>query len=323
MATGRSPSKQHITAQRPLSDQDIEELRHELAHGKTPRVWFTTDVVRLPVGGSARVVHMDTPAEGDFIHAKPAGRPDDPWRGDTLAFGPEELSRTTPPTRPKPTKRGTSAPQTRNPVPRPAAAPNRSTTAKPGATTTRSSRSVRQRATTARAHKAVTPKADSRLGGASPKPRQNTSNPDTAQAGGKVEPAVVRAWARAQGMTISDRGRIPTEVNKAFTRAHRSSTARRSSGTQPATTAPRSSTPRPRTSSTTGDRHTHPATSGTERRRSAGPAKRGQRTTSPHKPSPGTKQDATIRAWARAHGIRIPDHGRIPAQIRTAYNQTH
>ena len=61
----------------PLSKQDITELRRELAQGQTPRVWFTNHVVRLPPGGSARVVHIDTPAEGDFIHAKPAGRPDD------------------------------------------------------------------------------------------------------------------------------------------------------------------------------------------------------------------------------------------------------
>lgn len=32
--------------------------------------------------------------------------------------------------------------------------------------------------------------------------------------------AAIRAWARETGMTISDRGRIPAEVEKAFDEAH-------------------------------------------------------------------------------------------------------
>jgi hypothetical protein len=285
MATVRSPSKQDIKRLQPLSKQDITELRRELAQGQTPRVWFTHHVVRLPPGGSARVVHIDTPAEGDFIHAKPAGRPDDPWRGDTLTFGQEELSRTKP-------------------------------------TSSRSRTSGRPRAGTTRhrGKQAVTPKADARPSG-STKRTHDKSGPDRARAGTESEPAAIRAWARAQGMAISDRGRIPAEIQQAYAEACRSSTPRRPTASPPAASLSRSRTP---TASLPSDRHDAAAARKAGTRRSARPAKPTRRKTSPKKPKAAAKQDsAAIRAWARAHGIRIPDGGRIPAEIRQVYNQVH
>jgi len=40
-------------------------------------------------------------------------------------------------------------------------------------------------------------------------------------AGSRAEPGAVRAWARAAGHEVSDRGRIPAEISEAYDAAHR------------------------------------------------------------------------------------------------------
>lgn len=41
-----------------------------------------------------------------------------------------------------------------------------------------------------------------------------------APAGDRAQNQAIREWARRQGMTVSDRGRIPTEVTEAYHKAH-------------------------------------------------------------------------------------------------------
>jgi hypothetical protein len=40
-------------------------------------------------------------------------------------------------------------------------------------------------------------------------------------------------------------------------------------------------------------------------------------------PAAGPVQSEDIRRWARSNGHDVPDHGRIPAAIRKAYNEAH
>ncbi|HEV2780986.1 MAG TPA: cell wall anchor protein, partial [Actinophytocola sp.] len=74
-----------------LSDEDLAQLRDELAGGRAPMVWFTPAAVGVPAGGSAKVVAFDEPGEGDFIQVRPTGSK------DVLSFSPSELTRTRPP----------------------------------------------------------------------------------------------------------------------------------------------------------------------------------------------------------------------------------
>ncbi|HEU5474430.1 MAG TPA: DUF6319 family protein [Actinophytocola sp.] len=90
-----------------LSDEDIAQLRSELAAGRPSMVWFTKAAVGVAAGASAKVVAFDEPAEGDFIQVRPAGSK------DVLSFAPAELTRTRPPRRkaaPKTAKAAAPAP---------------------------------------------------------------------------------------------------------------------------------------------------------------------------------------------------------------------
>jgi hypothetical protein len=77
----------------PLSEQDLAAARTELAAGKPFPVWFTAAAVGVPVGGSAKVVSIGEPAEGDFVEVRPTGTK------DTVFCSPNELTRTRPPRR--------------------------------------------------------------------------------------------------------------------------------------------------------------------------------------------------------------------------------
>jgi hypothetical protein len=76
-----------------LSEQDLAAARAELAEGRPFPVWFTAAAVGVPAGGSAKVVSIGEPAEGDFVEVRPTGTK------DTVFCSPNELTRTRPPRR--------------------------------------------------------------------------------------------------------------------------------------------------------------------------------------------------------------------------------
>jgi hypothetical protein len=76
-----------------LSEQDLAAARAELAEGRPFPVWFTAAAVGVPVGGSAKIVSIGEPAEGDFVEVRPTGTK------DTVFCSPNELTRTRPPRR--------------------------------------------------------------------------------------------------------------------------------------------------------------------------------------------------------------------------------
>jgi uncharacterized protein DUF6319 len=76
-----------------LSEQDLAAARAELAEGRLYSVWFTAAAVGVPVGGSAKVVSIGEPAEGDFVEVRPTGTK------DTVFCSPNELTSTRPPRR--------------------------------------------------------------------------------------------------------------------------------------------------------------------------------------------------------------------------------
>lgn len=73
-----------------LSEQDLAAARAELAEGRPFPVWFTAAAVGVPVGGSAKIVSIGEPAEGDFVEIRPTGTK------DTVFCSPNELTRTRP-----------------------------------------------------------------------------------------------------------------------------------------------------------------------------------------------------------------------------------
>jgi hypothetical protein len=79
----------------PLSTEQIDQLRAELADGGRPMVWFTPAAVGVDAGRSAKVVALTEPYEGDFIQVRPTGAHDD------LSFSPNELTMDKPPRRRK------------------------------------------------------------------------------------------------------------------------------------------------------------------------------------------------------------------------------
>jgi Family of unknown function (DUF6319) len=111
----------------PLSEQDLAAARAELAEGRLFPVWFTAAAVGVPVGGSAKIVSVGEPAEGDFVEVRPTGSK------DTVFCSPNELTSTRPPRRraqksPAPTSAPTPPPPRAAPAPPPrreTAAPQR------------------------------------------------------------------------------------------------------------------------------------------------------------------------------------------------------
>jgi hypothetical protein len=116
-----------------LSDDDLAQLRAELAAGRPPMVWFTSAAVGVPAGGSAKIVAFADTAEGDFIQVRPTGSK------DVLSFSPSELTRTRPPrkkTATKPTRAAKPSPRAAEPAPAPvraADAPTRAAEPQPAA----------------------------------------------------------------------------------------------------------------------------------------------------------------------------------------------
>jgi hypothetical protein len=106
-----------------LSEQDLAAARAELAEGRPFPVWFTAAAVGVPVGGSAKIVSIGEPAEGDFVEVRPTGTK------DTVFCSPNELTSTRPPRRraqnsaQKPAPKSQPAPAPPQPPARRAAAP--------------------------------------------------------------------------------------------------------------------------------------------------------------------------------------------------------
>jgi hypothetical protein len=96
-----------------LSEQDLAAARAELAEGRPFPVWFTAAAVGVPVGGSAKIVSIGEPAEGDFVEVRPTGTK------DTVFCSPNELTRTRPP------RRRAQKPAQSQPAPTPAQPPAR------------------------------------------------------------------------------------------------------------------------------------------------------------------------------------------------------
>jgi hypothetical protein len=79
----------------PLTADQIDHLRAELAADRRPMVWFTPAAVGVDAGRSAKVVALGDPPEGDFIQVRPTGSQDE------LSFSPNELTMDKPPRRRK------------------------------------------------------------------------------------------------------------------------------------------------------------------------------------------------------------------------------
>lgn len=82
----------------PLSAEQIDQVRAELAAGRPPMVWFTPAAVGVDAGRSAKVVALTEPHDGDYIQVRPTGS------HDTLSFSPNELTMDKPPRRRKATE---------------------------------------------------------------------------------------------------------------------------------------------------------------------------------------------------------------------------
>src|SRR5262249_45307496 len=95
-----------------LSDEDVDELRAELAAGRPPMVWFTPAAVGVAAGGSAKIVAFADTEEGDFVQVRPTGSK------DVLSFSPSEL-----PAPPPPAHKAPPHPTTRSRAPRTAPTP--------------------------------------------------------------------------------------------------------------------------------------------------------------------------------------------------------
>lgn len=79
-----------MVAAQALSEQDVVAARAEVAGGRAVTVWFTPAAVGVPAGGSAKIVSVGEPVDGDFIQVRPTGS------RDTMFCSPGELTRIRP-----------------------------------------------------------------------------------------------------------------------------------------------------------------------------------------------------------------------------------
>ena len=91
-----------------LSDDDVREVRAEVAAGRSAAVWFTAAAVGVPAGRSAKVVAVGDASEVEFLQVRPAGSK------DTVSCSPDELTRARPARR-RPDPEPAPAPATRTP----------------------------------------------------------------------------------------------------------------------------------------------------------------------------------------------------------------
>lgn len=98
------------TGPSPLSAEQIDQLRAELADGRRPMVWFTPAAVGVDAGRSAKVLAIGDPPDGDFIQVRPTGSQDE------LSFSPNELTMEKPARRKKTVQPPAPAPPAPAPV---------------------------------------------------------------------------------------------------------------------------------------------------------------------------------------------------------------
>lgn len=98
------------TGPSPLSAEQIDQLRAELADGRRPMVWFTPAAVGVDAGRSAKVLAIGEPPEGDFVQVRPTGSQDE------LSFSPNELTMEKPARRKKTVEPPAPAPAPPAPV---------------------------------------------------------------------------------------------------------------------------------------------------------------------------------------------------------------
>lgn len=99
------------TGPSPLSAEQIDQLRAELADGRRPMVWFTPAAVGVDAGRSAKVLAIGEPPEGDFVQVRPTGSQDE------LSFSPNELTMEKPARRKKTVEPPAPAPAPPAPAP--------------------------------------------------------------------------------------------------------------------------------------------------------------------------------------------------------------
>ncbi len=111
---------------------------------------------------------------------------------------------------------------------------------------------------------------------------------------------IVRAWARENGHSVSERGRIPAALLEAYDAAN-------------STSAPVAETPE------ASDDAVEATTTATPRKA------RGRRASATSSASTTTKRSdlGAVRAWARENGHSVSERGRIPAALLTAYDAAH
>ncbi|MGH9124736.1 MAG: Lsr2 family DNA-binding protein [Acidimicrobiales bacterium] len=114
-----------------------------------------------------------------------------------------------------------------------------------------------------------------------------------AAAGGKrTDLSEVRAWARATGRAVSERGRVPAALLAAYDAAQNGAAPSTALAAEPAATEALAAAPRKR---------------GGGRRPAAG------------KSAPRRANLGSVRSWARDNGFTVSERGRIPATLLAAY----
>lgn len=107
-----------MTAQGALTEQDVLAAREGLAAGRSVTLWFTAAAVGVPPGGSAKVVAVGDPADGDFIQVRPARS------RDTVFCSPNELTSTRPARRRAPREEPETTEPTKGPTKGPGEEPS-------------------------------------------------------------------------------------------------------------------------------------------------------------------------------------------------------
>ncbi len=132
--------------------------------------------------------------------------------------------------------------------------------------------------------------------------RPSASTPASGTAPKRGDLGAVRAWARANGHKVNERGRIPGDVLVAYDAANDGAAA------ESAPEAPKASaTP---VAAATG------ATRSPRGRRSA-------TSTSTSGTAPKRGDLGAVRAWARENGHQVSERGRIPGSLLAAYDEAN
>jgi hypothetical protein len=141
------------------------------------------------------------------------------------------------------------------------------------------------------------PGAISSAGAKGARGRRSSTSSAAPGTGKRSDLGVVRAWARANGHKVNERGRIPGDLLAAYDAANDGAAP------QPAPEEAPASAP------------VAAASTGSSR------APRGRRSaTSTSGTAPKRGDLGAVRAWAREHGHKVSERGRIPGDLLAAYD---